>query len=102
MKNDHAWNPATTTTHPHTATSLSLALPPCPLPGGQRQRIALARAIIKDSPIILLDEATSALDVLSERLVQQAINRLVKGRTVLVIAHRLATVQVRWGEGLHS
>ncbi|PNW71925.1 hypothetical protein CHLRE_16g669525v5 [Chlamydomonas reinhardtii] len=63
------------------------------LSGGQRQRIALARAIIKDSPIILLDEATSALDVLSERLVQQAINRLVKGRTVLVIAHRLATVQ---------
>lgn len=63
--------------------------------GGQRQRIALARAIIKDSPIIILDEATSALDVVSERLVQQAINRLVAGRTVLVIAHRLATVQVR-------
>ncbi|GFR53209.1 hypothetical protein Agub_g15916 [Astrephomene gubernaculifera] len=63
------------------------------LSGGQRQRIALARAIIKDSPIILLDEATSALDVVSERLVAGAINRLVSGRTVLVIAHRLATVQ---------
>ncbi len=70
--------------------------------GGQRQRIALARAIIKDSPIIILDEATSALDVVSERLVQQAINRLVAGRTVLVIAHRLATVQVRGKRSMHN
>lgn len=61
--------------------------------GGQRQRIALARAIIKDAPILILDEATSALDMVSERLVQQAVGRLMKGRTVLVIAHRLSTVQ---------
>lgn len=71
--------------------------PSHPSLGGQRQRIALARAIIKDSPIIILDEATSALDMISERLVQGAINRLVAGRTVLVIAHRLATVQVSCG-----
>jgi ATP-binding cassette subfamily B (MDR/TAP) protein 10 len=60
------------------------------LSGGQRQRIAIARALLKDSPIIILDEATSALDTVSEQLVQQAVQRLVKGRTVLVIAHRWA------------
>jgi ATP-binding cassette subfamily B protein len=62
------------------------------LSGGQRQRVAIARAILKDSPILLLDEATSALDSESEQLVQDALNKLMKGRTTLVIAHRLTTV----------
>lgn len=63
------------------------------LSGGQKQRLALARAILKNPPILVLDEATSALDAQSERLVQDAVERLMKDRTVLVIAHRLATVK---------
>ena len=63
------------------------------LSGGERQRISIARAILKDAPIILMDEATASLDVENESLIQEALSELIKNKTVIVIAHRMRTVR---------
>ncbi len=63
------------------------------LSGGQKQRVAIARAMLKDAPVVILDEATSALDNKSEAIVQQALDKLMENRTVIVIAHRLSTIK---------
>lgn len=64
----------------------------CELSGGERQRISIARAFLKDAPIILLDEATASLDVDNETMIQESLSRLIKNKTVMIIAHRMRTV----------
>lgn len=65
----------------------------CNLSGGEKQRISIARAILKDAPIIILDEATASIDPKNEHIIQEAISQLTKGKTIITIAHRLATIE---------